>query len=167
MENLVSEVLKKAILYFENDVRRIHHLLKVYAFARNIAMLEGIYDDKLVTIELSAILHDIGIKESERKYNSSSAKYQQLEGPPVAREILKSFDIQPDVLDRVCFIIGNHHTYDRIDDIDFQIIVEADFLVNICEEGLADIHTIRSIKEKYFRTPTGIAYVENMYLRVR
>lgn len=162
-DNVVQQVLKKAVLYFEDDARRIHHLLKVYAFARNIAVLEGLTGDGLLTVEISAILHDIGIKEAERKYNSSSARFQQEEGPAVAREILAPFGLKPEVVDRVCFIIGNHHTYTKIDGIDFQILVEADFLVNIFEEGIRGSDTVRSIKEKYFRTPTGIAYIESVF----
>ncbi|WP_026486663.1 HD domain-containing protein [Caldanaerobius polysaccharolyticus] len=162
-DNVVQQVLKRAVLYFECDARRIHHLLKVYTFARNIAVLEGLAGNELVTVEISAILHDIGIKEAERKYNSSSARFQQEEGPGIAREILTPFGLEPGLVDRVCFIIGNHHTYTKIDGIDFQILVEADFLVNIFEEGIKDPDAIRSIKEKYFKTPTGIAYIESVF----
>ena len=33
--------------------------------------------------------------------------------------------LPPDV-ERICFIIGHHHTYKAIDGLDFQILVEAD-----------------------------------------
>ena len=34
----------------------------------------------------AAYLHDIGIKEAERKYQSSAAPYQEQEGPAIARD---------------------------------------------------------------------------------
>ena len=35
------------------------------------------------------------------------------------------------VTERVAYLIGHHHTYDKIEGMDYQILVEADFLVNI------------------------------------
>ena len=34
-------------------------------------------------------------------------------------------------IDRICFIIGNHHTPSKIDGLDFQIQWEADLLENL------------------------------------
>ena len=42
----------------------------------------------LAVILSAAYLHDIGIHEAERKYQSTAARYQEEEGPPIAREIL-------------------------------------------------------------------------------
>ena len=36
--------------------------------------------------------------------------------------------------ERICYLIGHHHTYDKIDGTDYQILVDADFLVNLYEE---------------------------------
>lgn len=124
--NKTKGIITKMITYFGSDVKRINHALKVYGFAREIGEVENINDEKLQILEVAAILHDIGIKESERKHNSSSGTYQEIEGPPVARELLHDFNLKSDFVDRVCYIIGNHHTYSRIDDVDFQILVEAD-----------------------------------------
>ena len=116
--------------------------------------LEGLNDQEQLTLEIAAILHDVGIKESERKYNSSSAKYQHLEGPPVARELLKDLDLDEKLIDRVCFMIGNHHTYTKVDKIDFQILFEADFLVNMYESRVKK-GRILEIQEKIFKTKSG------------
>ncbi len=158
MKNLISDM----IIYFDGDVKRINHALKVYSFAKNIGELEGIPNAKQCILEVAAILHDIGIKESERKYNSSSGKYQQIEGPPIARDILKKYNITDDFLDRVCFVVGNHHTYNKVDDIDFQILIEADFIVNIDEDKIEQTQ-VNIIMEKYFKTETGKKYIHSMY----
>lgn len=107
-------------------------------------------------------MHDIGIKESERKYNSSSGSYQEIEGPPIAREILYDLKLESEFIDRVCYLIGNHHTYRKIDDIDFQILIEADFLVNAFEDNLSD-QSIANMKDKFFKTICGISILESMY----
>lgn len=160
--NISSAAMAKMINYFGSDVKRINHALKVYSFAKNIGELENMDAAALEILELTAILHDIGIKESLRKYNSSSGNYQELEGPAVARDLLKEFNIEERVLDRICYIIGNHHSYNKIDGIDFQILAEADFLVNIFEDNM-ESKAIDIIENKYFKTKTGICFLKNMY----
>ncbi|GIM28604.1 HD family phosphohydrolase [Clostridium polyendosporum] len=162
MKSLVSKVTKEMITYFDGDTKRINHALKVYSFSKTIGELENISPDKLQILELAAILHDIGIKVSEQKYNSSSGNYQQIEGPPVAKEILNFLQVDRNIIERVCFLIGNHHTYSKIDGIDFQILVEADFLVNIYEDNLS-AKEISSIREKIFITKIGKEMLKSMY----
>ena len=161
---MTEKIILKMIQYFGTDTRRINHALKVYGFASCIARSEQLAEDELLIVDIAAVLHDIGIKVAERKYNSSSGTYQEIEGPEVAKTLLSEFNLNNDILERICYIIGNHHTYTKIDGIDFQILVEADFLVNIYEDEIA-IDAIKSIKKKYFTTPTGISMLESMYMK--
>ena len=57
---------------------------------------------------------------------------------------------------------SHHHTYSKVDGIDYRILIEADFLVNAHEDNLS-IEAVRSAKEKIFRTKTGIALLHNLY----
>ena len=159
---MVSKVLKKMITYLGKDTRRVKHALKVYGYAKTIGGNEKLSDEYMRVIELAAVLHDIGIKEAERKYDSSAGKYQELEGPPIAQELMCSVGIEKSIIDRVCYLVGNHHSYSKIHGMDFQILVEADFLVNIDEEAL-DVEAIKSIKDKYFKTVTGQSILESLY----
>ncbi|KLU64891.1 HD domain-containing protein [Desulfosporosinus sp. FKA] len=159
---LVKDTLFKMIRYFGNDVKRINHAMKVHTFAKAIGESETISDNQLQLLEVAAILHDIGIKESERKYNSSSGTHQEIEGPPIARELLSDFQLESEIVDRICYLIGNHHTYSNVDGIDFQILIEADLLVNIFEDSLSE-QAIKLLKEKYFKTKAGIVILECMY----
>jgi HD superfamily phosphodiesterase len=151
------------IQYFGSDAKRINHALKVYGFANCIAQKENLTDDQILIVGITAVLHDIGIVEAEKKYNSSMGHYQEMEGPAVARELLSDAVLNAELLDRICYIIGNHHSYQKIDGVDFQILVEADFLVNIFEDTMPK-HSIESIRQKYFKTMTGISIIESMYL---
>lgn len=159
---MINKIINEMITYFNNDVKRINHALKVYGFANAISSSENLSQDQSQIIGFSAILHDIGIKEAEKKHNSSAGKYQEIEGPPIARQILKNHQINPEIIERVCFLIGNHHSYQKIDGIDFQILVEADFLVNIFEDNI-DKQAIYNIKSKYFKTQNALKLIESMY----
>ena len=161
-DSLVQSVLSKMIGYFKDDTQRINHALKVYSFARNISIFEYIPDEQIKIVEIASLLHDIGIKESEKKYGSSAGNYQELEGPPIASELLSEFSLPQKVIERICQLIGNHHSYDKLSGIDFQILIEADFLVNIFEDKYT-ASQIETVKNKYFKTKTGLKYLTSMY----
>lgn len=162
MKKDVSIVIDNMISYYKGDKRRINHFLKVYSFCKTIGELENLDDKAQYILELAGVTHDIGIKISEEKYNSSNGKYQEIEGPIVAKEMLESLCIDSSVVERVCYLIGHHHTYNKIDNIDYQILVEADFLVNIDEDSMGR-DEIATVKSKYFKTKSGIRFLENMY----
>ncbi len=162
MENLTEQVKGRLIHYFGKDVRRINHALKVHSLAAHIGSLERLPEAELLLLETAAMLHDIGIKEAERRFHSAAAKYQEELGPGVARELLADLELPADFLARLEFLIGNHHSYARIDGPDFQILVEADFLVNIFE-GEMDNQQVLSIGEKYFRTAAGRALLATLF----
>ena len=160
---MITMILNKMIDYFQTDVKRINHAIKVFNFAQIISVDESIDEKTKEIIIYTSILHDIGIKEAEKKYNSSKGKYQEMEGPSIAREMLSDLKISEGIIDRVCFIVGNHHSYSKIDGVDFQIVVEADFLVNIYEDNTSK-NAIENINEHIFKTISGKKLLKTMYL---
>jgi HD superfamily phosphodiesterase len=159
---MIKDVTNAMIEYFGRDVARINHALKVFGFSGTISRNENLTPDTIEKIEITALLHDIGIPNSEKKYKSSAGKYQEVEGPPVAREILQKLNYNTEIIERVCFIIGNHHTYSKIDDIDFQILIEADFLVNIFEDEMAE-KSVSNIRSKFIKTQSCCQIFDRMY----
>jgi hypothetical protein len=141
--NLIGQIITAMIAYYAGDVRRINHFLQEI-------------------IEIAALTHDIGIKNSEEKYNSSAGNYQQIEGPPEAKKLLEGLDIESGVIDRVCWLIARHHTYTDIQGIDYQILVEADFLVNFYEDDMS-IDSVHSAGGKMFKTLSGKAILNAIY----
>lgn len=162
MEDKINDLIQEMIYYYQGDPKRVHHFLKVYAFSKSIAAGENINRSLQTVLETAAVLHDIGIKTSEEKYRSSSGYHQQIEGPPIARDMLLQNGFEEEITDRICFLIGHHHTYTNIDGLDYQILVEADFLVNIYEEEL-DFKEIEIIRKNIFKTKTGIKYLNQLY----
>ncbi len=158
-----SELISEMIKYYAGDIKRINHFMKVYSFAKTIGEMEGLDIEKQEILEVAAIVHDIGIKVSEQKYNSSAGKYQELEGPAIAKNMLERLGFNDLLSDRVCFLVGHHHTYTAIDDIDFQILVEADFLINVHEDEISK-NSVLIIRDKYFKTKAGKSYLNLMYL---
>lgn len=162
------DILNQMILYFGMDKKRIAHAMKVYCFsyalweeeAREKHIPES--DPRKETLLTAAILHDIGIHEAEKKYRSSAGKYQEIEGPPIAKEIMKKCGVSAKIAERVLFLIGNHHSYQKIDDTDFQILVEADLIVNLEEDALGR-DAILAARDRYMIT-AGSKRILDSYL---
>ena len=113
--------------YFGLDQCRIDHALQVSCYAEE--LLAYIDADPVVTLA-AAYLHDIGIPEAERKHGSSSGKWQEIEGPPVARDLLATLNAEEALTAHVTAIVSCHHTRNGIDSPEFRIIWDADALVN-------------------------------------
>jgi len=117
--------------YFGTDSRRIKHAEQVAGFAEEIGKQEK---GNMAVIMAAAYLHDIGIREAERKFQSSAAKYQHSEGPPVARELLTGLKAENDLIDEVCDIIGHHHSPREDETTNFKVLYDADLIVNLDEK---------------------------------
>lgn len=158
----ISDVINKAVDYDRGDPKRINHFMKVYAYARMIGMEEGLSERELDILEAAAVLHDIGIHNAEKLHGSSDGKFQELEGPAVAADILSELGADEEFIHQVCNMVGRHHTYHSIDSLPLQILIEADFLVNIYEDNMQE-GAISSVKNRIFRTETGIRLLELIY----
>jgi len=131
-ENLLKDrVAVEMKKYFQKDFKRIGHASKVSRYAEKIALKEK--DADLSVVLCSAYLHDIGIHEAERKYNSTAPKYQEKEGPEIARSILNKLNADSKLIDEVCDIVGHHHHPREVETINFKILYDADLITNLEE----------------------------------
>lgn len=141
--------------YFKQDFKRIGHASRVARYAERIGKLLG---GNLAVILAAAYLHDIGIHEAQRKYDSTAAKYQEIEGPPIAEEILNKLGAGKDLIEEVCDIIGHHHHPRDIETLNFKAVYDADLIANIEDnqkETPIPPQRIESIIQKSFLTDTG------------
>ena len=163
MEGRIARVRTAMEEYFGNDSRRIDHALRVTSFASRL-MAEEPADTELVLA--TALLHDIGIREAERKFGSSAGNLQELEGPPVAREILARLGYNESFITEVCQIIASHHSPGEVETDNFRIIWDADWLVNLGDEcDLSERDKTQKIIEKTFMTGTGKGVAKEIYLK--
>ena len=160
---LTDDLIIRMTEFDKGDPKRIQHFVKVYEFSHVIGIKEGLDEKTQSILDIASILHDIGIRPSEEKYGRCDGKLQEIEGVAYARGLLSEFDgISKETTDRVCFLIAHHHTYDQVDNIDYQILLEADFLVNALEDRL-DKTAIISFRDKIFKTKTGIHLLNTMF----
>ena len=166
-ENIMDEqdrkLIEKMMEYYAGDPKRVQHFLKVYEFAKLIGESESLDTETMHILRTAAIVHDIGIKISEEKYGSSNGKYQEKEGPAVAEPMLLALGYDEAVIDRVLFLIAHHHTYNEIEGLDYQILVEADFLVNLFEDG-SSREAAQKVQKNIFKTNTGTKYLSDLFL---
>lgn len=158
-----SQLLKAMIAFDKGDAKRIQHLIKVHEFAALIGTLENISETMQNILEAAAILHDIGIHPAEAKYHSSAGKYQESEGPAPAKALLQTVGgYDTAFIQRVCWLIAHHHTYGLDADLDYHILIEADFLVNAFEDNLSK-NAIIAFRDKNFVTETGQHLLNTMF----
>ncbi len=158
----VAEILKKMIDYSDGNRHDINHLLKVWGYAKTIGELEGLDEKTQRILEVAAILHDIACPICREKYGNTNGKYQEQEGIPLAQDFLKDTGLPVDEIDRIVYLVGHHHTLTDIEGQDYQILVEADYIVN-ADESSYSIGNIRNTCEKIFKTGSGIEILKSVF----
>lgn len=148
--------------YFGVDLAQTYHALNVYSLARVIGLKEGLDEHKMQILECAAVLHDIGKPESLRIYRSTVGKYQEIMGRKVGSELMASLGYPQDVIQAVCFLIGNHHSYDVDGGPSLQILIEANMLARFQRAG-RDRQALEEIRRQYFRTQTGSELYTTMF----
>lgn len=160
---ITDDLIVKMTEFNAGDPKRIQHFIKVYEFAHVIGAKEGLDENTLRILDIASVMHDIGIRPSEEKYGRCDGKLQEREGPAYAREMLAMFsDVTETEIDRVCFLIAHHHTYENVEGLDYRILLEADFLVNAMEDELKK-DAIITFRDKVFRTKTGLHLINTMF----
>ncbi|MCI5741563.1 MAG: HD domain-containing protein [Lachnospiraceae bacterium] len=160
--DLTNKLIEEMISYNRGDAKRIQHFIKVHSFAKLIGETEDLSPAKLFVLETAAVVHDIGIKPSEAKYGRCDGKLQEQEGPEPARELLKGLGYENTVIERVCYLVAHHHTYENVEGLDYRILLEADFLVNLYEDGISK-EGVQRAYEKILVTETGKRICREMF----
>lgn len=161
--NMLNKLHMAMIELYKGDSRRIQHFCKVHSYARLIAQMENVDYKTLFIIETAALTHDIGIHTCEEKYGECGGRLQEKEGSALAKELLERLGFETDISERVQYLIAHHHTYNNIDGIDYQILVEADFLVNMYEDNLSKEAVLKAY-DSIFKTEYGKKICKDMYL---
>ncbi len=163
MNKQLAQLMQAMIRYDGGDVPRIQHFVKVHDFAATIGVSENLDEETQFILEAAAILHDIGIHPAEAKYGNCNGKAQEELGPDEARKLLQEVGGFTDAqTERICWLIGHHHTYSNVTSADHRILLEADFLVNSFEDHIAP-NGIVTFREKVFRSPSAIDMLNKMW----
>ena len=159
---MINQLHLAMIELYKGDAKRIQHFCKVHSYAKLIAETENVDKNCLFIMEAAALTHDIGIHICEEKYGNCNGKLQEKEGPAIAEKLLGELGFDRKVSERVQYLIAHHHTYGNINEMDYQILVEADFLVNIMEEGSSKEAAIKAY-QNIFKTSCGKKICREMF----
>jgi len=157
-----SEGLKDKMIvamqdYFGDDGEKIRHAQSVLLYAEEILKTEP--GDRRVVVS-AAVLHDIGIPNAIRRHGSSGHRFQEEEGPPVARKIMEELGIDGIIIDKVSDIIGHHHSPGFGESDDFKIVYDADQIVNLAERDGAEVEKLYN----NLLTEGGRAIINRLFL---
>ena len=160
---MIAKIMKKMIMSSQGNQHDIQHFMKVWTYAKTIGELENLNLEQQLILEIAAITHDIACPLCREKYGNTNGKYQEQEGTMMVVEFLKEFELTNEQLNRIVYLVGHHHTLQQIDGLDYQILIEADYLVN-ADESHYSMENIKNFKERIFQTKTGTELLEAIYL---
>lgn len=149
--------------YFGADRKRIEHARQVAAYARQ--LLAYIEADPVLTLS-AAYLHDIGIHAAERRHGSNSGRWQEVEGPPIARAMLAGLAAETTLIERVAEIVGSHHTPAGVASAEFRILWDADALVNFADTlALKTDCQVAAILDRHMVTEAGLRMARELFMQ--
>ena len=159
---IVSDVIEKMVAFSNGNIHDIDHFLKVWALAKTIGEQEGLDSRTQEILEFTAVVHDIACPLCREKYGNTDGKNQERESPPLVTEFFRELPVAKEDVTRISWLVAHHHTYTGVEGMDYQILLEADFLVNADESGYTK-SAIRSFRERVFRTAAGIRLLNSIY----
>ena len=160
----IAQILEKMIAYSGGNLHDINHLICVWTYAKTIGELEGLEQETQTTLEIAAITHDIACPLCRRKYGNTIGKHQEEEGASLVRAFLSDTGLPEKQRERVAYLVSHHHTYTGVDGLDYQILLEADYLVNADEHGYSR-PAIQTFRQRIFRTAAGLRLLDSIYLQ--
>ena len=158
----ISGIIQKMIDFYDGNLHDIDHSLKVWSYAKLIGEQEGIDSETQRVLEVAAVVHDIACPLCRRKYGQADGKHQELEGGALAIEFLQGCGLNDAEIARVAYLVAHHHTVDAIDGIDYQILIEADYIVNAGESAYSAANIVRFDRE-YVKTGTAHALLRSIF----
>ena len=157
-----AQIMEKMIAISEGNIHDIDHFIRVWTYAKTIGELEGLDSHTQKIVEISAIIHDIACPLCREKYGNTNGKYQEKEGMILAKQFLTEFDLSKEDQERIVYLVGHHHTFDQIDGIDYQILIEADYIANASENGYSK-KNVMNFMNKIMRTESGKRLTKDVF----
>ena len=158
----ISKIMEKMIAFSNGNIHDIDHFVRVWSYAKTIAELEEIDSETQYILEVAAITHDIACPLCREKYGNTNGKQQEEEGVPLVKEFLSDSEMTEVQIDRVAFLVGHHHTFTGIDSLDWQILIEADYIANATENGYSETNVSNFI-QKIMKTDSGKSLAKDVF----
>ena len=158
----LSKLLCVMMEYY-SQVRFSEHSVKCYTYASSIGSGEGLRSSDMLILSAAAILHDVGIPRALEIHGSSKGGFQEKEGAFLVPGLLEKAEMDSGITGRVSWLVGHHHTHELAEsDLLLQILMEADYLVNLAEKK-SPAEEIRKVSDEFFKTATGKEYIKALF----
>lgn len=158
----ISPVMEKMIRTAGGNIHDIEHFIKVWAYAKTIGELEGLDPETRFLLEAEAVTHDIACPVCREKYGNAGGKLQEKESPPLIKAFFADMDLSETESDRIAHVVGHHHTYTGVDGPDWQILLEADYIVNASENGYPK-ENIQTFLDTCAKTAAGKRLIREVF----
>ena len=158
----VSQIMEKMIAVSEGNIHDVDHFIRVWTYARTIGELESLDRETQYILEIAAITHDIACPLCREKYGSTNGKFQEAEGAELVRDFLSTTGMTEEQTGRVAYLVGHHHTYTDIDSMEYQILVEADYIANATENGYSR-QNVENFMQKIMKTESGKRILKSVF----
>ena len=158
----ISQIMEKMIAFSEGSIHDIDHFIRVWTYAKTIGELEHLDTDTQFILEAAAITHDIACPLCREKYGNTNGRYQEVEGTPMTEAFLSDTGIAEEQIARIAYLVGHHHTLHDIDGIDYQILVEADYIANATENAYSR-QSAENFMQKIMKTDSGRRILKEIY----
>jgi len=112
--------------HFKKNFKRINRAMRLAYYAEQIGKNEN---GNLAVVLAAAYLYDID-KAAQVKI-SAKAKKTEL---PITKSILTNLRIKKELLDEVCYIIGQHNNAEYASNLNAKIVYDANLIVNLEEK---------------------------------
>ena len=142
--------MEKMIKTSGGNIHDIEHLVKVWSYAKTIGELEALDDETQFLLEAEAITHDVACPVCHERYGNANGKLQEQESPSLIKAFFADMDLAEAQTARISHVVGHHHTYEGVDGQDWQILLEADYIVNASENGYTK-ENIRNFLNRHAR----------------
>ena len=162
MRMTIAQVMQKMISFSEGNIHDIDHFIRVWTYAKTIGELEHLDQETQYILEVAAITHDIACPLCREKYGNTNGKYQEAEGIPMVKDFLRDTGISASQVERVQYLVGHHHTFSCIDGMDYQILIEADYIANASENGY-DVKNIENFMNIIVKTNAGKQLIKSVF----
>ena len=158
-----SAIALKMIGFYKGNKKDIGHFLKVHSYAAMIGELEHLDTETMETLRIAAIVHDIACPLCREKYGNTDGKHQQEESEALLRPFLAEFELPYGILERVVFLVTHHHSYTGVEGADWQILLEADYIVNAEENAEKYLSSFGNFRKNVFRTRSGKQILDSVF----
>ena len=158
----IAAAIEKMTDFYKGNIHDIYHFLRYGPLQRTSARRKDWIQKhrKRWRWQLLSMILPARCVGKIRKYQAE--RHQEEESAPLVAEFFKDVPAGELDVERITWLVTHHHTYTNVEGMDYQILLEADFLVNAGESEYSK-QAIENFCRKVFRTEAGTHLLKSMF----